>query len=149
MAPGQVHNSSEWFTAKKAAQLSGLSAVMVNYLCRQQVVEPTCGCSRGHGARRHYSFGDVVALRLIAQLSKAGVSVTRLKAAFTRLRERHPEITIQSLPGKRAVTDGRDIYFRDKEGPLERASDGQFAFAFVVELDQISQEVIAELKKVV
>jgi DNA-binding transcriptional MerR regulator len=139
------HDPQEWFSTSKAAALSGLSKAMVNYLCRHGLVEPTCECQRGHGSRRHYSFGDVVTLRLVARLSESGVSVLRLKAALRKLRSVHPEITLSSLPGKRVVTDGKDIFWRDEE-TLERALDGQLTFAFVVELRQLRDEVVLKIQ---
>jgi DNA-binding transcriptional MerR regulator len=138
---------TEYFTAAQAARHSGLSSAMVNYLCRQGVVEPTLGSARGHGVRRKYSFGDLVALRLVARLSAAGVSVLRLKKAMMSLRRLHPEITLTSLPASHVVTDGRDLYLHKNGEPFERVLDGQFAFAFVVELGQIQREVGHSLSK--
>lgn len=115
---------------------------MLNYLCREKIVIPTSSGSRGHGVPRKYSFGDVVALRLVARLSAAGVSVLRLRRAMQRLRKLHPQITLTSLPGSHVVTDGRDIYIKRERESLERALDGQFAFAFVIELAPLRKEVI-------
>lgn len=115
---------------------------MLNYLCRERLVVPTVLPSRGHGRKRAYSFGDVVALRLVARLSAAGVSVLRLRKALAGLRKLHPEITFTSLPGSHVVTDGRDIYLRRRGDTLERAMDGQFAFAFVVELAPLRDEIV-------
>lgn len=129
------------FSATQAAAFAGISRAMLNYLCREQIVVPSVLPSRGHGSPRAYSFGDVVALRLVAKLSAAGVLVLRLKKAMQRLRKLHPEITLTSLPGSHVVTDGRDLYIRRKGETLERALDGQFAFAFVVELAPIRNEV--------
>lgn len=142
------HNADEWFTASQAARLSGLSLSMLNYLCREGVVEPTCNCLRGHGAQRHYSFGDVVALRLVAQLSKTGISVGRLKNAMRRLRKLHPQITLTSLPGSHVITDGKDLYLCKPGEFIERAFDGQLAFAFVIELRKIQQEVAHKIHDV-
>ena len=139
------HDPKQWFAASQAARLAGLTLAMVNYLCRVELVTPSCDCPRGHGAKRHYSFGDVVALRLIARLSKAGISPLRMRRGIERLREHHPEITATSLPATHIVTDGQDIYLRRATDSLERATDGQFAFAFVVELAQIRREVVKEM----
>lgn len=132
---------SDWFSATQAAALAGISPAMLNYLCREKIVVPTGMPPRGHGARRAYTFGDVVALRLVSRLSSAGVSILRLRKAMLRLRALHPEITLTSLPGSHIVTDGRDLYIRQDGEPLERAVDGQFAFAFVVELAPLRDEV--------
>lgn len=131
------------FSAARAATLAGVSLAMLNYLCRSKLVIPTASVARGHGIKRAYSFGDVVAMRLVAKLSAAGVSVLRLRKAFAGLRRFHSEITIKSLPGSHIVTDGRDLYLRRRGDSLERLLDGQFAFAFVVELAPLRDEVAA------
>ncbi|MDG0856850.1 hypothetical protein [Roseateles puraquae] len=132
---------AEFFSAGQAAQLSGLTLAMVNYLCRNDVVVPSGGAQRGHGRSRRYTFGDVVALRLVAKLSATGVSPLRLRHGLLGLRKHHPEITLTSLPGSHIVTNGSELYLRHRDAPIERAFDGQFAFAFVVELTTLQREV--------
>lgn len=141
------HDPSEWFPAARAARLSGLTGAMVNYLCRSNIVEPSCTCPRGYGIPRHYSFGDLVALRLVARLSAAGVSPLRLRKAMVGLRKFHPAITLKSLPARHVVTDGVHLYLRQEGDSLERLGDGQMAFAFVIELAQLRDEVAAALAK--
>jgi hypothetical protein len=114
---------------------------MVNYLCREHLIEPSCSCKRGHGASRHYSFGDMVALRLVAKLSATGVQPTRLRRALLSLRQLHPQITLTSLPASHIVTDGEHLYLRQDGDTLERLADGQLAFAFVIELVQLQRDV--------
>jgi hypothetical protein len=139
------HDPAEWFPARNAAKLAGLSFTMVNYLCRTGVVEPTCDCRRGHGRPRHYSFGDIVALRVVARLSKSGVQPLRLKTALRRLRKFHPEITAKSLPATHVVSNGRELFLRQAGDSLERIYDGQFAFAFVIDLTPIQRDVARKL----
>jgi hypothetical protein len=136
----QIHGDG-WYAAARAAKLSGLTLAMVNYLCREHIVEPSCSCKRGSGTTRHYSFGDLVALRLVAGLSKTGISPLRLKKGMQYLAQYQPAITLTSRPASHIVTDGEYVYLRDKKDSLERATDGQYAFAFVIELDQIRGEV--------
>lgn len=148
MARPVHHDPLEWYSASRASRLSGLSLAMVNYLCRERIVVPSCSCPRGYGVPRHYSFGDVVALRLVAKLSAAGVSSLRLKRGMQRLQKHQANITISSLPASHLVTDGRDIYLRRANDSLERAIDGQFAFAFVIELEQVRREVVEKMSAV-
>lgn len=143
----KAHDPAEWFAAAQAAVYSGLSRPMVNYLCRHAVVEPSCSCPRGHGIPRHYSFGDIVALRLVAKLSASGVSVLRLKKAMKVMRRFHPQITLTSLPASHLITDGKELFLRQEGEVFERLSDGQLAFAFVVELSQLRSEVVQRMKK--
>jgi hypothetical protein len=136
-----------WYTAGEAARLSGHSLAMLNYLCRHEIVEPSCACKRGHGSTRHYCFGDLVALRLVAKLSKSGISPLRLKAGMKYLQQIQPDISFARLPASHVVTDGRYLYLRDGNESLERATDGQYAFAFVVELNHVRQEVLKRMTK--
>lgn len=136
----------ESFTAKDAADFSGLSLAMVNYLCRHRIVVPAIGRKRGRGVQRKFSFGDIVVLKAIAKLLEGGVSVSRLKKGLTSLRGQHPDITSQGLPAAYLVTNGRDIFFRHKSGVLELLATGQFSFAFVVEIESVRREAIAFAK---
>lgn len=140
----------ESYTAAKAAAYSDLSKSMVNYLCRMRLVIPTfrINLKRGRGTRRRYSFGDIVALKLVGKLCGAGVSALRLKKGLLRLREQHPKITLTSLPASHLVTDGKDIFLREKGDTLERLVDGQLTFAFVIELSEIQQEILENIRKV-
>lgn len=139
------HAEGDWFGAADAARLANLSLDMVNYLSRQEIVKPSCNCPRGHGRPRHFSFGDVVALSLVSKLSSLGVSPLRLKKGLKGLRRLHPQITLTSLPASHIVTDGRDLYLRRGDESLERVLDGQFAFAFVIELAPIQAELAKKL----
>lgn len=118
MSPVARHNPTEWFSATQAARLAGLSKAMLNYLCRSGLVLPSCDCPRGHGIPRHYSFGDVVALRLVARLSNAGISPLRMRKGLEYLRAHQPRITLTSLPATHLVTDGEYVYLRGASDSL-------------------------------
>lgn len=138
--PHEIHGPG-WYTAAQAARFTGHSFAMVNYLCRHHLVEPSCDCKRGHGSARHYCFGDLVALRLVAKLAASGISPLRLRKGMQYLKKVRPEIKFNSLPATHVVTDGRHIYLRNGDDVLERATDGQYSFAFVIELEHVRQEV--------
>jgi DNA-binding transcriptional MerR regulator len=118
---------------------------MVNYLCREGIVEPSCSCPRGHGTKRHYSFGDLVALRLVAQLSLVGASPKRLREALRGLRKHHPEITLTSLPASHIATDGKHLILCRPGESIERLIDGQLSFAFVIDLVPLQAEIAQQI----
>ena len=131
------------FSIEKAARYSGLKRPMVDYLCRQKILEPTFPRDRGRGRQRQYTFGDVVMLRAIAKLLAKGISVKRLKDGLVALRQHHPEITPNSLPASHIVTDGETVFLRRNEDTIEALdTTGQMVFAFVLELGRIRDEVI-------
>jgi len=133
------------FSVGRASHLTGLSVPMLNYLCRNGIVVPSGQAQRGRGRPREYTFGDVVALKLVAKLAENGVSPLAMKNGLQGLRKLHPEITLTSLPGSHVITNGKDVYLREEGKPIERGFDGQFAFAFVVELGVLQREVAAEV----
>lgn len=130
------------FSAKDAAEFSGISMVMVNYLCRHRIVVPTIGRKRGRGVQRKFSFGDIVVLKALSKLLSGGVSVYRLKRALSSLRSLHAEITKDGLPAAYLVTDGREVYLKHKSGVFELLTTGQFGFAFVVEIESVRREAL-------
>lgn len=142
MNDASTTNLKEHFSAKEAAEFSGISLAMVNYLCRHHLIVPATGRKRGRGIERKYSFGDIVILRSVAKLLEAGVSVLRLKKALANLRRLHADITQDKMPASFLVTDGKDVYFRQDSGVLELLTSGQLSFAFVVEVESVRQDAI-------
>lgn len=133
------------FGIRAAARLSGLNPAMVDYLCRSAVLVPTGRAKPGRGRGRQYTFGDIVMLRALAQFLSCGISVAKLKTALEKVRERHHQITPKSLPGSYLVTDGRKLFFTDR-GALEDIN-GQLAFAFVIKLHRVRDDVVEVLRK--
>ena len=128
-------------------RLTGLKRGMIDYLCRAKIVVPSRMGSkgRGRGVRRVYSFGDVVLLRTYAKLLKAGVSVKRLKDAHGTWSRHFKTMDHQTPPTQYLVTDGERVLFRDEKNVLtDLNSGGQLAFAFVVDLNQIHEEVVVK-----
>lgn len=117
----------------KAAELSGLKQDMITYLGRIDVLKPSA--ASGRGRTRRYTFNDVLFLRVIAELLRRGIEVKRLGAALRRAKaEADTWKDVRSAPRHFLVTDGTDVYLRRK-GRLESKNvDGQFAFAFVLDL---------------
>ncbi len=117
---------------------------MVDYLCRARVLVPT-RAHPGRGRDRWYSFGDVVMLRVLKHLLDCGISVSKLRKGLEAIRKRHPEITPDSLPERYLLINHRGaVYFRSSVMGVEEVMTGQLAFAFVVELEKIRDQVKQE-----
>lgn len=137
----------EHFLIREAAKLTGLTPAMVDYLCRSGVLVPSGRCTPGRGRSRHYLFGDVVMLKVLAKLLKCGISVARMKKALQQLRKNHvTKITESTLPGKYLVTNGSRVFFKSKEEVIEDlTAGGQLAFGFVIELEELRDAVKTEM----
>jgi len=129
------------FAIAKAAKLSGLKPAMVDYLCRQEILVPSYRGKRGRGRPRQYSFGDVVMLKVLARLLQAGVSVRRLRLALRSFRKYHQQISPTELPAQYFVTDGANVYLRDRDTLRDLDRSGQSTFLFVLELRHVQREV--------
>lgn len=138
--------AKDGFGIRTAGRLSGLEPAMVDYLCRQKVLVPT-PARPGRGRDRIYSFGDVVMLRVLKHLLECGISVSKLRKSLEAVRKRHGEIKRDSVPERYLVTNGTVIYFRASEKALEEVENGQLAFAFVIELEKVRDEVTDEERR--
>jgi len=133
----------DWFPVGKAAMYSGLTLDMVNYLCRCGIVKPTGCTKRGRGRVRKYTFSDILLLKIIAKLLANGVSVQRLRKSLVGLQKRGG--TAQDiLKRKYLATDGKNIYLKDN-GVLELLTTGQLTFAFVLELENVRNELAQKI----
>jgi len=143
MGNNKIKKVKQWFDAKESARLSDLSFDMINYLCRHELVVPSGGSQRGRGSRRRFSFADILLLRVISKLLAKGISPLRLKDNLKSLRGRGIEAK-GILTTRYVVTDGHSIYFQD-DGVVELLASGQMAFAFVLELNKIREEINANI----
>lgn len=105
-------------------------------------MEPSLPTARGRGRQRRYTFGDVVILRVLEKLLAKGVSVKRLKESLISLRKFHPDISPDSLPASYLVTDGEEVFMLKTADTMETLDkSGQLAFAFILELEKVRDEV--------
>ena len=139
--------ASTEFTSRQAAAASGLSLSMVDYLARTRVVRPSVECMPGRGRPRRYSFGDLVALRLLRKFLDAGIAVSRLKRGIAELQRQYGR-TLVSCPADYLVTDGRQLYFLNAgESVSELAPGGQLVFAFMCDLRQLHADTARAVQK--
>jgi DNA-binding transcriptional MerR regulator len=66
------------FTSKEAQRIARVTYRQADYWVRTGLVRPTVG-AKGYGSRRKWSFRDIVALRTVAALKAAGVSLQAIR----------------------------------------------------------------------
>ncbi|MGL9619376.1 MerR family transcriptional regulator [Bradyrhizobium sp. U531] len=134
------------YPIRKVAALTGLRLEMLDYLCRTGIVIPSGKGARGRGKSRQYSFGDIVFLRVIAKLLRAGISVKRMKERFAQVGETFQGFNEVSEIAGFLVTDGVDIYFKESASTIVELN-GQQCFAFLIEIGGVRNEVIQEMER--
>ena len=122
------------FTAAQAARLTGCSLSQLSSWERTGLVAPP------PGPTPRYSFQDLVALRVVASLLDAGLSLARIRRAVRYLVESGEDVAALSL-----VTDGDTVWAcRDDGQILDALRHGQLAL--FVGLDRVTADVEAEIR---
>jgi DNA-binding transcriptional MerR regulator len=130
----------EGFTALQASRLTGCTGNQLRYWDKIGLVKPTVQGTGGRpGVRRKYSFRDLIALKVVKSLLDGGMSLQRVRRAYTYLRE-HAGLE-QHLSSVKLVTDGSSIFkvCKDEGELLDALRHGQMTF--YVAIDRIAQEV--------
>jgi hypothetical protein len=105
------------FPSPLAAKLTGVSLKTLENWAQRGFLKPSISAHPGNGARRVYSFRDLIAIRVADDLRSRGIDVRHLRRVVEYLRKRKGlELTTSDvLAGAVLLTDGRDVYEVDGE----------------------------------
>lgn len=112
---------------------------MLDYLCREHFIEPSGSTERGRGKSRQFTFGDLITLKVIARLLSSGVEVRRLAKGLRTLRDRLGSPVATAV--RYVVSDGVEVFLQESGSLESLTDDGQFAFAFLVDLKACEREL--------
>jgi len=128
------------FTSHQAARFTGCTGNQLRYWDKINLVKPSVQTTRGRpGVRRLYSFRDLVELRVVKSLLDGGMSLQRVRRAFSYLRD-HASLE-EHLSSTKLVTDGHSIFKICKNDGeiLDALRQGQMTF--FVAIDRLADEV--------
>ncbi|GAC1521103.1 MAG: hypothetical protein NVS3B10_22110 [Polyangiales bacterium] len=140
-APPQVEPTRDVYTRAEVEKLTGASASRLRALERNGVVVP----SVRRGARRAYTFQDLIALRAALGLLGRGVKVRDVVRAVAALRTALPRIK-KPLTELKVTGDGSRVIVRSSEGTFEPTT-GQMTLDFDVK--QLRDDVVRVLRPAV
>jgi DNA-binding transcriptional MerR regulator len=112
------------YSAREVAALTGLSARQLQWWDTTRLLPPSVAPRRtdaGGFTERRYSPLEMIELMVLADLRRRGLSVAKLRALLTILRERFGVRLFETIgDGGRVtlLTDGKDIYGRTASGAL-------------------------------
>jgi tetratricopeptide (TPR) repeat protein len=115
--------STEHYTRADIRRILSVSDKQLKQWEEFQVIAPILP-----GAKDHYDFRDLIALRTAKQLTENGVTSTRLKQSLEALRRKLFEIK-SPLTELRIISNGRDVIVENAGSHLEPIS-GQFFLNF-------------------
>ena len=133
------------FKTPQVAALSGVNPNTLHYWVKSNFVTPSIAKARGTGTRRLWSFRDLVALRVAAELRAAGISLQGLRRVVRHLQKvrglaSHSDILASSYLV--ADREGRDVYEVTGEDLVSLLrKPGQGVFAYVVDLGRVVHEL--------
>ena len=118
------------FGVAAALRLAAISYRQLDYWAKTGLVPPSIRQATGRGSRRVYSFHDLVALRVVAQLLSTGISLPKVRKAAEYLK-RHGERPLATLA---LISDGRRIVALtdDPAKMIEATANGQVVVAIDV-----------------
>ena len=114
------------FSAKEVAKLLGVSVARLRSLDKAAIVSP----SGARGARRAYTFQDLIALRATRELLSQKVRLRDVASAIGALQKSLPRV-VRPLQELRILSDGRRVVVRS-EGMTFEPLTGQTLFDFQV-----------------
>jgi predicted RNase H-like HicB family nuclease/DNA-binding transcriptional MerR regulator len=118
------------FGVAAALRLAGISYPQLDYWAKTGLVQPSIQQAAGRGTRRVYSFDDLVALRVVAQLLSTGISLPKVRKATAYLKQ-HSERPLSHLA---LISDGERILALtdDPAKMVEATAHGQVVVALDV-----------------
>jgi DNA-binding transcriptional MerR regulator len=134
----------EGFTAHQASKFTGCTPRQLRYWDEIGLVRPSVQRTGGRpGVPRLYSFRDLVALKVVKSLLDGGMSLQRVRRAWSYLNRRAS--LDRHLSEVKLITDGQSIFkiARRNGEVIDALKEGQLAF--FVAIDEIATSVEAKV----
>ena len=116
-----VIQESGTFSGTQAAEIVGISYRQLDYWARTDLVRPSVTDAKGSGSRRHYSYRNLLELRMVKSLLDAGIRLESVREVFAYLRH-HVEHDITSA---HIVIDGSSVVLCQGDDLIDVVRKGQ------------------------
>jgi DNA-binding transcriptional MerR regulator len=109
-----VDTSTEGYTARRSAEIVGITYRQLDYWARTELVRPSLHDAEGSGSRRLYSYRDLLELKAIKTLLDAGIRLERVRKVFEFLQDTLDE----DVARVNLVISGDSVLVRRSEGEI-------------------------------
>jgi DNA-binding transcriptional MerR regulator len=132
------------YRGPQTCKIVGITYRQLDYWTRTKLVTPTLQPAQGSGTQRLYSFGDLLQLKLIKELTDAGASLQKVRQAIDYVREHvdgdWSKVTI--------VTDGAGVYACTSDAEvIDLLRSGQGVLGAVVAVDKVRDQLAGTIKE--
>ena len=128
------------FSSEEAAQLARLPVQRLKDWDKSGFLIASIPAKR-RGVSRRYTFRDVIALRVAAELRESGVSLQLLRKVVDYLRVREGLSGTEVLARTNLVTNGEQVYEVAGDVTLHLPSGQRMMVHVTIPLDQVVREV--------
>jgi DNA-binding transcriptional MerR regulator len=125
-------------------KIVGISYRQLDYWTRTGLVIPSVAEAKGSGSQRLYSFGDLLQLKVIKNLTDAGASLQKVRQAIDYVRNNlEGDWTKATI-----VTDGAGVYAcTSDEEVVDLLRSGQGVLGAIVAVDKVREQLQGTLRQ--
>jgi DNA-binding transcriptional MerR regulator len=137
----KAQNVKSAFAIHEVVALTGFSKYMLDYLVRDAIFVPTGRANGRRGARRQYTYSDVVILRALHAICVGKGKIRHLKEALTNFRSEFGQITPGQKLESLLFVLGDELYVYTAAEGGRHLRSGQGTLSFVIDLGHVSKEI--------
>lgn len=124
------------YTGSQAAKVVGITYRQLDYWARTDLVRPAVNEAQGSGSRRHYSYRNLLELRMIKSLLDAGIKLEAIREVFNFLRSN----SVEAITSAHLVISGASVILCKGEELLDVVRKGQGVLN-LLPLAQVKEQV--------
>lgn len=126
----------EGFSGSQASSIVGITYRQLDYWARTNLVKPAISEAQGSGSRRHYSYRNLLELRVIKSLLDAGIKLEAIREVFHFLRSN----TDQDISSAHLVISGSSVVLCQGDDLVDVVRRGQGVLN-LLPLAQVKEQV--------
>lgn len=124
------------YSGSQAAKVVGITYRQLDYWARTDLVRPAINEAQGSGSRRHYSYRNLLELRMIKSLLDAGIKLEAIREVFNFLRSN----SVEAITSAHLVISGASVILCKGEELLDVVRKGQGVLN-LLPLAQVKEQV--------
>lgn len=128
------------FSGTQAADIVGISYRQLDYWARTDLVRPSVLDAKGSGSRRHYSYRNLLELRMVKSLLDAGIRLESVREIFDYLRH-HVD---QDITSAHLVINGSSVVLCHGDELIDVVRRGQGVLN-LLPLSQVKEQVDGQI----
>lgn len=124
------------YSGSQASAIVGITYRQLDYWARTGLVRPALSEAQGSGSRRHYSYRNLLELRMVKSLLDAGIRLEAIRESFEFLRKN----TDDEISSAHLVISGGSVVLCQGEDLVDVVRKGQGVLN-LLPLAQVKQDV--------